>query len=340
MQKAKEELYPTRTSFIHADGMPWTTTIKCLTNTWNSWKALKKRLDYFDQNLVTQVDPHTITNESLIEHGFGSQKSRGQGNLQNAQEYIQTKRLKGVDFHLKMTRMPFNQHAMSKKIFDKSYQEMDQRSLKISFQELCELFQKDNHCEIAVELTEDEQLFLNKAYALSKSVPRQSGRNRWREKAGFAPNMLSEEPQSGIILKSDLLTYCDIDDCVTHYIVQKDFKLLDVDKKVEVLKVGGKKVKLVNVGRFLTYKGMVFTVPAALYSISSDHAVVFHDQEISDFVERQKDKNNHDVDDQNAVPVSGQPNQIDFVLAGPSNVSKRSVDEDCCDTAEKRSKTV
>ena len=140
----------------------------------------------------------------------------------------------------------------------------------------------------------------------------------------------------------DLLTYCDIDDCVTHYIVQKDFKLLDLDKKVEVLKVGGKKVKHVNVGRFLTYKGMVFTVPAALYSISPDHSVSFHDQEISDFVERQKDGNNYDVDDENAGPNSGvgQPNEIDFVMAGPSNVSKRSVDEDGCDLAEKHTKTM
>ena len=75
MQKAKEELYPTRTSFIHVDGMPWTTTIKCLISTWNSWKALQKRLEFFNQNLVTQVDPHTITNESLIEHGWGSKIS-------------------------------------------------------------------------------------------------------------------------------------------------------------------------------------------------------------------------------------------------------------------------
>ena len=86
----------------------------------------------------------------------------------------------------------------------------------------------------------------------------------------------------------------------------------------------------------------MFTVPAALYSISPDHSVSFHDQEISDFVERQKDENNYDVDDENAGPNSGvgQPNEIDFVMAGPSNVSKRSVDEDGCDLAEKRTKTM
>ena len=50
----------------------------------------------------------------------------------------------------------------------------------------------------------------------------------------------------------------------------------------------------------------------------------------------------YDVDDENAGPNSGvgQPNEIDFVMAGPSNVPKRSVDEDGCDLAEKRTKTM
>ena len=84
------------------------------------------------------------------------------------------------------------------------------------------------------------------------------------------------------------------------------------------------------------------TVPAALYSISSDLTVSFLDEEIFDFVERQKDKNNCDVENENGASDSGvgQPNEIDFVLAGPSDVSKRRNDEDCCDSAEKRSKTV
>ena len=109
---------------------------------------------------------------------------------------------------------------------------------------------------------------------------------------------------------------------------------------MEVLKVGGKKVKHVSVGRFLTYKGMVFTVPAALQFLLT---TLFHSMiRRYIFVERQKDENNYDVDDENAGPDSGvgQPNDIDFVLAGPSNVSKRSIDEDGCDSAEKRSKTM
>ena len=71
-------------------------------------------------------------------------------------------------------------------------------------------------------------------------------------------------------------------------------------------------MKHLNIGRFVTYKGMVFTVPSALCSISPEHAASCHDEEISNIVERQKDKNNYDVEDENAAG---------FVLAGPSSVS-------------------
>ena len=84
----------------------------------------------------------------------------------------------------------------------------------------------------------------------------------------------------------------------------------------------------------------MFTVPAALQFLLT---TLFHSMiRRYIFVERQKDENNYDVDDENAGPDSGvgQPNEIDFVLAGPSNVPKRSIDEDGCDSAEKRSKTM
>ena len=102
MHSSKEDLYFGRKSFYQSDGMPWLKTIDCLISTVDSWKALVSRLEYFNQNLVSVVDPSTITNESVIEHSFGSVKTRGQGYLQNFQEYTQAKRLKGVDFHLQM----------------------------------------------------------------------------------------------------------------------------------------------------------------------------------------------------------------------------------------------
>ena len=296
MQDAKEDLYPTRKTFVHADGMPWSKTIKCLVDTVDSWKALLKRLEFLEPNLPSKVDPHTITNESVLEHSFGSTKTRGQGNSQNPQEYTQTKRLRCVDFHLKMCKMPFNQHCLSRKEEEKSYQSIEERSLKISFKEIQKLFQKAGENSVSPDeedavLNDEQTTLLKNAYALSKSVPRQSGRNRWREKAGFNPNMLTEEAPVGVLLMGDLLSYSNIDDSIEHYIVQKDFDLLDVDKKVEVMKVGSRKRKHVTVDKFLTQNGLIFTVPESMYSIY-DGIVTFSDDQISQFIENLRDLNN------------------------------------------------
>ena len=74
---AKELMYPNRKVFIHQDGMPWSGTIK---ETVGSWKALERRLDQFDVINRENIDPHVITNESVVEHTFGAQTRRGQGN--------------------------------------------------------------------------------------------------------------------------------------------------------------------------------------------------------------------------------------------------------------------
>ena len=103
-------------------------------------------------------------------------------------------------------------------------------------------------------------------------------------KSGFTPNMLI----CGILLKGDLLTYCDIDDCINQSCGAEEFKLVNLEK-VEVQKVGAnQKKQLVTVDRFLTHKGMIFKVPPALYTISADHNVTFKDQEISDFGQNQR----------------------------------------------------
>ena len=83
--------------------------------------------------------------------------------------------------------------SLFEKSREKTYQEIEERTLKIPFKELSELFKHTSNVVQEPELTEDQITLLKKAYASSKSVPRQSGRNRWREKAGHASNMLLEQ---------------------------------------------------------------------------------------------------------------------------------------------------
>ena len=110
--------------------------------------------------------------------------------------------------------------------------------------------------------TDEEISILEKAFALSKCVPRQSGRNVWREKAGFAPNMMLPIETSGVLLKEDLVLYRAIDESIEYFIVQKDFKLSDDQKKLQVRKVGEEESLSVNPDRFLVHRGMIMTVPS------------------------------------------------------------------------------
>ena len=125
-------------SLQHADGMPWSATIDCLVQTVDSWSALLRPLAHFDQNLVSKVDPHTVANESLIEHSFGFTHTKGQGHSQTVEEYIQSKRRISVDFQIKRCKTLFNQQCVkSKKLQEKAYEAMGEGRMIISFAELC-----------------------------------------------------------------------------------------------------------------------------------------------------------------------------------------------------------
>ena len=82
----------------------------------------------FNPSLVDLVDPHAVANESVVEHSFGITKTRGQGNLQTAEEYINSKQKVQVNFMLKMSKLNFNQHCMSRHDAEKSYQDVEEQN--------------------------------------------------------------------------------------------------------------------------------------------------------------------------------------------------------------------
>ena len=120
-------------------------------------------------------------------------------------EYIQSKRRHAVDFQLRMTATPFNQHCKVK-VRDKGYPALEKREGRLTINDLKEIFknidQKGGRNEEKVE----EALILKQAFYITKSVPRQTNRCKWREKSGFNPNMLMpSEPSSGKLFANDLV---------------------------------------------------------------------------------------------------------------------------------------
>ena len=282
MQLEKENIFIGRESFQGCEGIPWSATIECLERTIQSWKMLIWRLESIQCGSSKKVMPRCITNESYVEHSFGFTKMKGQGNNQSQEEYVQSKRTHMVDFQMRMCKLPFCQYTKTK-LRDKGYQEVETRQFSLSLKEFCEIFnysekQEDGGSTLE-PITEKQEQLLKKAHLLTKYVPRQSGRNRWRAAAGQAPTMIVSQ-SSAFLYDGDLVFSRDLSGNLLGMIVKKKTALIDSSTvnlvNVSVLK-GEKKTENVIITQLICVKQQIFTVPASYYSVV-DSEIYFSDE--------------------------------------------------------------
>ena len=269
MQKEAEDRNPGRSSFMGADGMPFTDTIVCLESTVESWETVETRVELCEKGSSSRIDPPSVTSEKNVEHGFGFTTKKGQGHNQDMQEYNIAKRRHTVGFQLRMCQMPFCQDT-KEKLQDKGYQQIEGNRCKISIHELREIFslsEKENCKEISVDVTEENGNLLRKAYVMSKSVPRQSNRAKWREKSGFQPNMLVEQSVPGMLYKHDLVCCRSINDTLMFLIVQNDILLNNDDVQISVCFPDGTISFVVSADKLVTESGQIMTLPMQLYQV-------------------------------------------------------------------------
>ena len=214
---------------------------------------------------------------------------KGQGHNQNMQEYIIAKRMHGVDFQIRMCEMPFCQYT-KEKLQDKGYQQIEGDRCKINIKELREIFafSQEEGCSESDVTDEDEHL-LKKAYLLSKSVPRQSNRAKWRKRSGFQPNMLIDKSSPGMLIKNDLVCCRTVRDTLMFLIVEKDVLLDQVDVKISVRFPEGTISFMVSIDKLVTENGQIMAIPMQLYdvvdgevqlcdAVSIDFEVLLHNQ--------------------------------------------------------------
>ena len=142
-------------------------------------------------------------------------------------EYIQNKRRNATDFQLRMCQVDFNQSGTQRK----SYQDIQERKIKIHFKELCRLFSSTENDGEKVELDDEDHSILEKAFSISKSVPRKSGRSIWRENALHPPTMMVQADNTGVLLQGDMVFHRAIDESVDFYQNQKDFELCETKSR-------------------------------------------------------------------------------------------------------------
>ena len=168
-------------------------------------------------------------NRCNIEQTFGFTTTQGQGHLQDKKEYTESKRHHTVDFQIRMTLTPFCQYSKVK-LRDKGYQSLlDTGKVKLSAKQIMEIFEVSSNPDVDESEVEDEseenKIFLQKAYLLTKSVPRQSNRCKWRERSGFQPNLLQEPSSSGQLLCNDMVFSRDLGGNLVYLVVKKSVQL-------------------------------------------------------------------------------------------------------------------
>ena len=196
-----------------------------------------------------------------------------------------------MDFQLRMSQMPFCQETKDS-VQDKGYQQLEGSRCKISVKDLKEIFQfaqrerfqeeQQQPSKHIVEPSDEDKIILKKAYLLSKSVPRQTNRTKWREKSGYQPNMLLAKECPGMIYAGDLVCCRTVSDKLIFLIVMEDVLLQDVDVKVSVrfpegtipFEIGSDKLEVAN--------GQIMVLPPQLFEVV-DGEVVLSDAVSVDF---------------------------------------------------------
>ena len=271
MQISLQERFPGRLSFAGANGVIWSQTLKCINSSIESLKVVEKRLKHLSNGADVSVYCHALFNESYIEHSFGSQTQKGQGQLQNKQEYCVSKRRHQVNFQIKMCNTPFNQYTKVKKR-DQGYQALGERELQLSIRDMKDIFSGfDDEKPTEVKLSDGEMKVLKHSFNLAKSVPRQSNRCKWREKSGFSPNMLQPKTlNSGKLYVGDLVFFQSFGDKVLNLLIIEEVVLcsIDIPIKVQILQSEDQqKVYTIYLNQLLQDNGQTVVVPSDFFSI-------------------------------------------------------------------------
>ena len=96
-------------------------------------------------------------------------------------------------------------------------------------------------CGLSIE---DKNL-LQSAYLLSKSVPRQTNRTKWRGDTGYGPDMLQEDERWSM-RAGDIVCYESMDGII-FLKVQSDLLLTDVTQEIGVIEVSTGSTRMVPI---------------------------------------------------------------------------------------------
>ena len=173
-----------------------------------------------------------------------------------------------------MCNTPFNQYSKVKKR-DQGYQAVGKRDIPLTIDDIKEIF-SDSVQKQAENPTviENDQKILRCAFNLAKSVPRQSNRCKWREKSGYAPNLLQEsESNSSKLFAGDLVFFQSLDNKLLNLFVTEDVVLSDLDMSLKVKMIHSdddERIFSVKLSQLFQDGGHTVAIPSNMYTIEDE----------------------------------------------------------------------
>ena len=267
----RKEKYPARKQIYGFQGAVFGDTVKCIEDTVSSWEANVRRLEFFDADLAEKADPHAFTNENLIEHSFGFIKLQGQSQLQSFQEYVHNKQKHEIDFQLKLCNLNFCQ-KVKVKLRDKSYQHIDDQQKSVldagDLWDILGLGQKKDE-QGRYEVDPADAKVLQHAYLVTKAVPRQSNRAKWKDQSGHAPTMPTVS--HAFVDVGDLVFCLDPFENLHKLLVKEKVEIRENSVvSVSVIEGDTTTYKNIPITSLLMDKGLLFVVPSGLFKIDNN----------------------------------------------------------------------
>ena len=159
---------------------------------------------------------------------------------------------------------------------DQGYQAIDKGCTKLRLDDLREIFHQEKTQKVSVPESESDTLTLKCAFNIAKCVPRQTNRCKWREKSGFAPNILQPSSNSGKLFSGDLVFIRYLNNQLIYLIVTEDTTLDDVNMSLKVRRPQGNSsvgVASVKLEQLIKDGENVVAVPCNMYQIEGDGSI-------------------------------------------------------------------
>ncbi|KAL5253832.1 hypothetical protein ACHWQZ_G013566 [Mnemiopsis leidyi] len=172
-------------------GTVYHVTTGCLEKTKTGLELVRKRIELLGCVNAELCQPHTLLNETGLEHSFGRSTIKNGTYNKSLKEYVSQKVNSEENFFFKICTVPFSNPCTYRKRYD------EPKKVNLGIDTVLKVLKNVKRLQTDVytlRSTADSDTVLSEAERVARSQPRRTNRSKWKESAGFKPMMLKKHP--------------------------------------------------------------------------------------------------------------------------------------------------